>query len=61
MRKEMHAMGTRQWLSAALVAAIGVSASLGCGPSEPPPKGPEEIEKGRQEHIERSRRELEES
>jgi hypothetical protein len=55
-------MGTRRWLSAALVAAIGISTPLGCGTSEPPPeKSPEEIEKGRQEHIERSRLEAEES
>jgi len=61
MRKETPSMGTRRWLSVALLAAIGFSMPLGCGPSEPPPKAPEEIEKSRQEHIERSRRELEES
>jgi hypothetical protein len=50
-------MKRRSYLAALLsIAALSVSLQLGCSSSEPP-KSPEQIEKSRIEHQERSKRE----
>jgi hypothetical protein len=50
-------MKRQRYLTALLsIAAINVSLQVGCSSSEPP-KSPEQIEKSRIEHQERSKRE----
>jgi hypothetical protein len=51
---------SRAWIAIVFAGFIGAS-NLGCDASEPAPSTPEQIEKSRQEHVQRSNREMQET